>query len=848
MQKRVWLLLALGLGGLLIWWMRSEAPSPTNTIDRKFAPSDWAYMQRHFPYWQADPAVYLKAMRHIEQMQLARLGKTSTWADAPWSFIGPTNIGGRITDIEFDPMRPDTVYAGAATGGVFKSIDRGKTWNPIFDDQPNLSVGDIGIDPQNPDQIYVGTGEANGGHNNHAGGGVYKSRDGGKSWAYKGLVNTVSIGRVIVEPQNPSRVFVAAVGSYFAPNPDRGVFRSTDGGDSWKKVLFVSDSTGCVDLVQHPKNPNILYAAMWERVRRPQFGTHLNGPTSGIYKTTDGGDSWTKLANGLPSGSNIGRIGLTISASNPNILYALYNNGSTPLGIYKTLNDGEAWTKVDVANTFSQGASDFSWYFGQIRVHPTKPDLVYALDVNLMRSTDGGGSFGFVSGGNMHVDHHAFAFHPKNPDLILEGNDGGINGSDDGGQNWWKAAALPVTQFYEIGLNPADPLQFFGGTQDNGTIRTLTGKANDWQNILGGDGFHVIIDPTDPLTIYAESQNGAMVRIQNGFTQNATNGIPSSDPKNWNTPIAIDPQEPGTVYYGTNKLYRSTNRAVSWASISPILTNSPAGARTGTISTISVSPSNSNVLYVGTDDSQVQVTKDGGTTWKEVSSTLPFRWVTRIAIHPTEAQTALVSFSGLKWKDPQSHLFRTRNYGESWEDISGSLPDLPINVVSIDPVNPDIYYVGTDLGAFVSMDAAKTWQPLGAALPLTPVYDFEFNTDGKGRFLVAGTHGRGMYKLYLGNPIVANDTETPPQSPSLHIYPNPLSNEGTIALDLPALRHVRLEVFDLQGRRQSLVLDTPLAAGQHRRSFSTPALPNGTYILSLTWGTKRLVKKFVVTR
>ena len=371
-------------------------------------PALWASTQRLFPYFDYAPNVYPEAIAHVQSMKQGRSFKSASFGE--WDFAGPVNIGGRISDIEFDPQQPDIAYAGAATGGVFKSLDKGQTWFPIFDDQAVLSIGDIAVDPVNSSTLYVGTGEANGGHNNFAGGGVYKSTDGGDTWVHLGLSETTSIGRILIDPQNPNRVWLAAVGSYFKENPERGVYKSEDGGLTWEHMLFVSEAVGAIDLVLDPQNPDRLFAAMWERVRGYSTA-RLAGPGSGIYRTTDGGNSWTELGanNGLPSEhSNAGRIGLTISPLYPQTLYALYTDGVRYLGFYKTHDGGDTWMNADPSGGARGGTGTFSWYFGQTRVHPTDTARVFLMDIPLKRSDDGGNVWQSFSAG--HADYHAASF------------------------------------------------------------------------------------------------------------------------------------------------------------------------------------------------------------------------------------------------------------------------------------------------------------------------------------------------------------------------------------------------------------------------------------------------------
>ncbi|MBT8381340.1 MAG: hypothetical protein KJO59_03165, partial [Ignavibacteria bacterium] len=564
--------------------------------ERDLRPYEWEYLKRTFPYLDANPRAYLDAIEqaHFLKKETEKLRLSKGQSAVQWEFIGPVNVGGRVVDLEFNPQNSNIVYAGFATGGVFKSTDMGANWFPVFDDQAVLTVGDIAIDPVNSDIIYVGTGEPNGGHNNFPGGGVFKSTDAGASWNYLGLFETVSIGRIIVHPNNTNIVYLAAVGSYFSPNPERGLYKSTDGGTTWNQSLFVSDSTGAIDIIMDPSNPDNMMVAMWERVRRPT-SSHLYGPSSGIYKSTDGGNNWSFIPSsaGLPNpnNQNVGRIGLAISPSNPQIVYSLFTNGSQIISLFKTEDFGNSWTDVDPDDELDNGAAGFSWYFGQVRVHPTDPDIVYVMDVAFMRSTNGGNSwpiiYGYNGPGQLHVDHHALAFNPTDPSFIINGNDGGINISTDGGVVWSNPAQIPATQFYEIGLDANNSLAYYGGTQDNGTNRTLDGGLDNWQRIYGGDGFYVLVDFINSDIIYAESQFGNLGKSTNGGNSffDATNGINSNEPTNWDTPVIMDPNNSSVLYYGTNYLYRTTNGAANWSKVSPELTDY-SGGRLGTITTI----------------------------------------------------------------------------------------------------------------------------------------------------------------------------------------------------------------------------------------------------------------------
>lgn len=853
------LVLSLSVFGLLLIALFSSrlTPGPASTDEPGKRPSDWAWLQRTFPHFEADADAYRTALAQAHALRSA--AKQAPFG--AWTFAGPTNVGGRVVDLEFAPQAPSTVYAAAATGGIFKSTDAGQTWRPIFDDLSVLTMGDLAVDPLRPNIVYAGTGEANGGHNNFAGGGLYKSVDGGAAWTYVGLEETVSIGRVLVDPQNPERIFVAGAGSYFAPHPERGVYRSLDGGATWGDgpVLFISDSTGVIDLVQRPDRPDTLFAAAWQRVRRPT-GAQLGGPESGIYRSYDGGDTWERLgpehglpnsgAHRLPSGTVLqaGRIGLAICASQPDVLYALYTSYDEAagtygyLGLYRSDDGGETWYDFDPDRRVRSAFGTFSWYFGQVRVHPQDPDRVYVMDVLLATWDKTSASWRIQSG--THVDHHALAFHPQDPSFVLNGNDGGIARSTNGGATWTRVDDLPVTQFYEIGIDPAHPERLYGGTQDNGTVRTRTGALDDWDGIYGGDGFYVIVDPTNPNVVYAESQYGQLGKSTDGGAtfRRAMAGIDPGDRSNWSTPVVMDPSNPQILYYGTHRIYRTTDGAASWTAISGGLTRTPPGTSSlGTITTIAVAPSDPRVLYAGTDDGYVWVTSDAEATWTNVTHDLPYRWVTRIAVHPHHPDTAYVTFSGLKWRDAQPHVFRTTDRGASWQDVSANLPDAPVNAFAIDPARPEVLYLGSDVGAFVSLDGGERWEPLGEGLPAVPVYDLKVHPTA--RYLVAGTHGRSMYRLDL-SPLASGQEPPLPAVDDLRLdpgFPNPFSAAVTLPFQLRTPGHVRLEVYDLLGRRLHTLLDRPFAPGTHSIQWNgTDAsgrfVPAGTYVARLTRG------------
>ncbi|MEM1042181.1 MAG: T9SS type A sorting domain-containing protein [Bacteroidota bacterium] len=829
-------LASLGLAAAFWLWPSGPAapPAPIESDEPgpDMRPAEWAADQRLFPVWQADPAAMREALDAAQALRAeARGGPFGAWEQA-----GPTNVGGRVSDIEFAPSAPDVVYASPATGGVFRSEDAGFTWAPIFDDQAVLTVGDLAVHPSDPNTVWVGTGEANGSHNNFAGGGIYKTSDAGATWDFLGLGESYSVGRIRIDPTDPDRVFVAALGAYFGKNEQRGVFRSEDGGANWERVLFLSDSTAVIDLAMRPDDPDVLFASTWSRIRRPT-GSNLSGPTSGLWRSTDGGDTWDELgaANGLPNPdvTDVGRIGLDICRDVPDTIYAYYTDGSQYLGLFRSDDGGDTWTDEDPSGEIGFNTSGFEWWMGQVRVAPDDPDDVFVLSTPLIRRSGSfwNAEFGFEV---LHVDHHAMAFKPDDPDVVLSGNDGGIDRSTDGGASWTPVNGLAITHFYEIGLDAQNPERLYGGTQDNSTNRTLTGALDDWDVIYFGDGFYTIVDPTDADVIYAESQFGGLGKsTDGGFSFNdATSGIDFNEPRNWSTPVIMDPNDNLTLYYGTNYVYRTVNGADSWTKISPQLAgNQP---RINTISTIGVSPADSDVVWAGTADGKLWVTTDGDDTWVEVTQpNLPERWVTRVIPDPLLPETAYATFSGLKWYEPVPHVFRTDDAGQTWTDISGTLPDAPVNALAVDPVDTDVLYVGSDVGAFVSLDRGATWGALGTGLPAVSVYDLKVHPTE--RFLAAGTHGRSMWRLDLSNVTVATEEEAGPLGFALGAaYPNPFAESTTLSYRLDAAAQVTVEVFDVRGRRVATLADAEQAAGEHRVTWDAAGAATGTYLVRLS--------------
>ena len=786
------------------------------------APNDWFFMQRAYPFETINYRAFDNALGQAARLRALSAPKRN----GSWEFIGPTNVGGRLTDVVMHPSDSLTVYVAAASGGVFKSGDLGASWQAIFDDQPSLSIGALAIDPEDPDVIYVGTGEVNGGGGSltYGGSGMYKSMDGGQNWISLGLTETRHIGRIAIDPSNSQRIFVAAMGRLFSENEERGLFRSEDGGQTWEKILYVSPQTGSIDVVINPTNPDTMYAALWQRIRYPGFRM-FGGDEGGVFRSTDGGTTWIELTNGLPQ-TGIGRIGLGMAPSAPNVLYALYADEIGPFqGFYKSSDGGDSWSRLPDNPLLVSNYSIFGWWFGNIRIHPENPDIIYALGLQLIRSEDGGITFEDVSFG-MHVDHHGMYIHPSNPNLIIEGNDGGFYVSKTGGNSWEHKNNLPITQFYTVDVDFQNPSHVAGGTQDNNTYHTFSLSPSEWEVLLPiGDGQYVRIDPSDNQKVYGSFQRGRILRSVDGGInfEFAMEGIHSEEPANWSAPVELDVLNPGTLYTGTNRIYRSENGAQTWEPVSPPL---PASSNSisifdtfGTITTIAVAPTNADFIYAGTDDGLVWVSTNGGVDWNDITQTLPQRWVTRVMVDPRQESSAYVTFSGFREDVPLPHVFKTTDTGQSWMDISGNLPEAPVNDIIPDPVQPGLLYVATDVGVFFTTNAGAVWMPLGEGVPRVPITDLSLHAPT--RELVAATYGRSMYTFDLDQiGIGPTDIEPfarvqPEHLDLLESYPNPFASSSTIRFRLQAASDVLVEMYDVTNRRVALLQQRHYSAGVH---------------------------------
>jgi len=690
--------------------------------------------------------------------------------------IGPATMGGRIADIVVNPENKSEWYIAVGSGGVWKTMNSGITWQPIFDDQRSYSIGTVTLDPNNPNIVWVGTGENVSGRHVGWGDGIYKSLDGGVSWQYMGLKGTDHIGKILIDPRHSDVIFVAAEGPLWSSGSERGLYKSEDGGKTWNQTLYIDENTGITDIEFDPSNPNVIYAAAYER-RRKIWSLLAGGQNSGIYKSTDNGETWRKIDLGLPSGE-VGKIGLAVTPANPNIVYATIEASGSGRGFYKSTDKGESWSKRN--NYISGGTGPH--YYQEIEASPTNPDLVYQMDVFLNVTRDGGDNFDYlVTGREKHSDNHALWIDPDNGKHLIAGSDGGLYESFDEGVSWRHFSNLPISQFYKIALDNAEPFyNVVAGAQDLGTLigpsRTTTTEGienHHWYVPLGADGYDVAFDPEDPNIVYMEIQGGELNRLDRR-TEELIDIKPRPEPNdpperwNWDSPIIVSPHDNETIYFGSQRVWKSTDRGDSWTPISEDLTsntnrytlemidNVPSvdalydnGAMSlyATLTNLSESSIQEGLIYTGSDDGLIHVTEDAGLNWKKAAQLpgVPDRsFINDVEASSHNANVVFASADAHKFGDYKPYLFMSSNKGGSWSSIVGDLPEETI-VWSIkqDPIDENLLFIGAEYGMYFSPNMGQNWIKLSGA-PTIAFRDIELHSSGD---LVGGSFGRGVFVL-----------------------------------------------------------------------------------------------------
>lgn len=800
-----------------------------NKESSKMAPFDYFEMARNYPDFTMDSKAFNKAVGEC-YADMRKQAKTNPFM-GEWKQEGPTNIGGRIVCLAVHPTNSNIIFAGSVYGGIYKTTDGGATWRPVFDSTAYLSIGCITIDKTNPNIMYAGTGDPSTSFTAFTGNGVYKSTNGGETWSYLGLAQTGVVAKIEIHPTNSQVLFAATMGFLMRRDTNKGLYKSTDGGVTWNSVLYIDNETGTMDVKIHPANPQIMYATTMRRIRTHKESI-VFGPTTGLYKSIDGGNTWGELTNGLPAKPWC-KVNVELHPTQTNTLFASVVSDRLQLkGIYKSTNAGDLWQDLNTATIDTNALGGFGWYFGEVRVNPFNANHILLQGVDLWESINGGNSWDYGAPEwykyIVHADKHDLYFLSASSYLLA--TDGGVYKTTNAGTTWTKLSNFPITQFYHVRVNPWEPGVYYGGAQDQGTSKGNAQSVNNWERVLGGDGFRTEFSNVDPNIIWASTQNGrifysTMAGINFSL---ATDGVDDKDRKNWDSPYLLSKHNK-SAYLGTQYVYMADDYSIPYFfKISPDLTDGNIfGASFHTISALKqheVTPRN---LYAGTSDGNVWRSTDWGGTWQNITATLPDRYVTSFATSFLDSNILYVTHSGYRSDELIPHIHRSKNNGTTWENISANLPSFAINAVLSFRKNDSILAVATDGGVYITTDAANSWTRMGNNMPVFPVFDLDY--DSVNYKIVAGTFARSMMSYDVsslfkkaGDPTGLNENSVLSQ---MKMYPVPFTESVTI--DLPApYKYERIAIVNASGQRVFATNEV-----HQTQSIQTAGWNNGVYFL-----------------
>jgi photosystem II stability/assembly factor-like uncharacterized protein len=804
-------------------------------------PHDQYQLGRNYPNIGEGAAAYERAV--------LKATKKYRNQNTPWTQEGATNIGGRINTIAVDPNNANIIYVGTPNAGIFKTTDGGNTWDHKFGQQHSLAIGVLAIDPNNSNTIYAGTGDEALSSFTYMGNGLWKSSDAGNTWNYIGLKDTRVISQLIIHPTNSNIIYVGTMGNIYSMDNNRGLYKTTDGGLNWTQVLYLGSDAGIGDMAINEAQPDTLFVTGRNRFRSNQV-SNTTGPAARIYRTYNGGQSWDTLTNGLPSGDQC-KITIALSQNNSQLIYASYCDTSMNYsGFYRSTNGGNSWSFMSQDNDMSMGG--FGWYFGEIFLDPNDDNRVYWCAIDLFRTTNGGSTWSRRAPPwytyDVHADKHDIQF--VNSNTFFLATDGGIYRTNSGGGNnssaWNNITNMPITQYYKVGYNPWDSLNYYAGAQDNGTqVGSAASGINNWQRYFGGDGFKPSFDQADEDTWYTQTQRGNINSTIDGGNNydNITQSLTATDRSNWNTPYFLSPHNTKTMYVGTYKVYKNTYAPIdNWTAISGDLTDGIDNSN-HVLSSIDQSEINNQLLYAGTSDGNVWVTQNDGTSWTQINAGLPDRYVSCIKASPNNVANAFLSYWGYRDNDTNAYIYFTNNYGNSWTSIaSTTLPNFAINDIWIRPDGTDSsIIIANDGGVYSTTNRGTTWMRVGNNMSIYPVYDIEYNPATKKIF--AGTFAMSLQSIGIDSAF-----ETPPpvinvglqqqKIADVKIYPNPCKNQ--LQIELGQASNLSITLLDIHGK---ILLEQTDTHAVKKHSVNLHNIASGIYLIKIISNEGEVIKK-----